>query len=116
MIATDTDGVPMRHFPSRIFYEIDSEPQRKLRRIDVGIPGNVLLQNIVLRSSPQLPLRDPLLQSSRSIQAEQNRSARVARHAGADLAEIDSIEQPSHIVDTAAIYCDLAPYHIASWI
>ena len=116
MIATDTDGVPMRHFPSRIFYEIDSEPQRKLRRIDVGIPGNVLLQNIVLRSSPQLPLRDPLLQSSRSIQAEQNRSGRVDCHASADLAEIDSIEQPSHIVDTADSDSDLAHFPMRSWM
>src|SRR5207245_11182448 len=116
MIATDTDGVPMRHFPSRIFYEIDSEPQRKLRRIDVGIPGNVLLQNIVLRSSPQLPLQDPLLQSSRSIQAEQNRSGRVDCHASADLAEIDSIEQPSHIVDTADIDADLAHFPMHSWM
>src|SRR6266516_3631468 len=110
MIAADAYGMPMRHFPSRIFYEVDRESQRKLGRIDVGIPGNVLLQNIILRSSTQLPLRDPLLQSSRSIQAEQNRSA------SADLAEIDSIEQPSHIVDTADSDSDLAHFPMRSWM
>src|SRR5437879_8528991 len=116
MVATDTDGMPMRHFPSRIFYEVDRQSQRKLRRIDVGIPGNVLLQNIILRSSPQLRLRDPLLQSSRSIQAEQNRSGSVDCHASADLAEIDSIEQPSHIVDTADSASDLANFPMRSWM
>src|SRR5438552_1773488 len=116
MIATDTDGMPMRHFPSRIFYEVDRQSQRKLRRIDVGIPGNVLLQNIILRSSTQLPLRDPLLQSSRSIQAEQNRSGRVDCHASADLAELDSIAQPSHIVDTADSDSDLDLFRLHSWI
>src|SRR5437660_4398075 len=116
MITTDTDGVPMRHFPRRIFYEIDSETHGRLRRIHVGIPGNVLLQNIVLRSPTQLPLRDPLLQSSRSIQAEQNRSGRVDCHASADLAEIDSIEQPSHIVDTADSDSDLAHFPVRSWM
>src|SRR3989442_10368122 len=101
MIAADTNWVPVRHFPHRIFYEIDGESERALRRIDVGIPGYVLLQNIILLSSPQLPLWDPLLQSNCGIQAEQDRSRRVDCHASADFAKIDSIEQPSHIVDTA---------------
>src|SRR5438132_557031 len=114
MIATDTNGMPMRHFPSRIFYEVDREPQRKLRRIDVGIPSNVLLQNIILRSSTQLPLRDPLLQSNCGIQAEPDRSRRVDCHASADFAKIDSIEQPSHIVDTADSDSDLAHFPMRS--
>src|SRR5947208_15094183 len=100
--------MPMRHLPSRIFYEIDRQSQRKLRRIDVGIPGNVPLQNIILGSSTQLPLRHPLLQSSRSIQAEQNRRGRIDCHASADLSEIDSIEQRSDIVVTDSSSSDLA--------
>src|SRR2546422_6727937 len=77
MIAADTNGMPMGHFPSRIIYEIDREPQGRLRRIDVGIPGNVFFQNIILRSSTQLPLRDPLLQSNSGIQAEQDRAVEL---------------------------------------
>src|SRR3989442_14356815 len=109
MIATDTDGMPMRLFPSRIFYEVDRQSQRKLRRIDVGIPGNYLFQNVSLRSSPQLLLRDPVLQSNSGIQAEQDRCRRVDCHASADFAKVDSIEQPSHIVDTANSDSPLAP-------
>src|SRR5437773_3298995 len=101
MIAADTNGMPMRHFPSRIFYEVDRESQRKLGRIDVGIRGNVLFQNIILRSPTQLPLRDLLLQSNGGIQSEQGRCRRVACHASADFGKVDSIEQPSHIRDTA---------------
>src|SRR3989442_8081176 len=107
MIAADTNWVPVRHFPHRIFYEIDGESDRGLGRIDVGIPGYVLLQNIILRSSPQLPLWDPLLQSNCGIQAEQDRSRRVDCHASAHLAKIDPIEQPSHIVDTTDSDSDL---------
>src|SRR5438034_11395148 len=114
MIAADADGMPMGHFPGRIFYEVDCECQRKLGRIDVGIPGNVLFQNIILRRSSQLPLRDPLLQSNSGIQAEQDRCRRVDCHASADFAKVDSIEQPSHIVDPADSDSDLAHFPMRS--
>src|SRR5947208_9105754 len=114
MIAADAYGMPMGHFPSRIFYQVDRESQRKLGRIDVGIPGNVFFQNIILRSSTQLPLQDPLLQSNSGIQAEQDRSRRVDCHASADFAKVDSIEQPSHIVDTADSDSDLAHFPMRS--
>src|SRR5438445_653770 len=48
--------------------------------------------------------------------AEKNRSGRVDCHASADLAEIDSIEQPSHIVDTADSDSDLAHFPMRSWM
>src|SRR5438046_7463938 len=116
MIAADTNGMPITHFPSRRVDEVDRESQRKLGRLDVGIPGNVLFQNIILRSSTQLPLRDPLLQSNSGIQAEQDRCRRVDCHASADFAKVDSIEQPSHIVDTADSDSDLAHFPIRSWM
>src|SRR5207247_10642025 len=100
MITADTNGMPMRHFPSRIFYEVDRESQRKLGRIDVGIPGNVLFQNIILRSPTQLPLRDPLLQSNGGIQAEKDRCRSVDCHASADCAKVDYSYQHFHSVET----------------
>src|SRR5207245_4983055 len=63
VIAADTDRMPMRHFVGTVFDEINGEFQRCLRRIDVRIPCDVLLQNIMLCRSARLVLLSPLLHS-----------------------------------------------------
>src|SRR5438093_1417262 len=60
MITADADRVPVRHLEGAILDEIDRESQRGFRRIDVGVPCNILFENIVLCSAPQGLLLDAL--------------------------------------------------------
>src|SRR5256712_4873222 len=101
MIAADADRVPAGHFVRAVFNEIDRESKRCLRRIDVRVPCDVLLQNIILCRSPQLVLRDPMFHSNGNIERKQNRCGSVDCHARTDPSKVDALEETPHIVDAA---------------
>src|SRR5438132_5942471 len=98
MVAADADRVPAGHFVRAVFNEIDRESKRCLRRIDVRVPCNVLLQNIILCRSPQLVLRDPMFHSNGNIERKQNRCGSVDCHARTDPSKVDALEETPHLV------------------
>src|SRR3989441_7247110 len=101
VIATDADRVPARHFVGAVFYEVDGQLQRCLWRIDVRVPRDVLLQNIILRRSPQLVLRNALFHSNGNIQRKQDWCSSVDCHARADPTEVDALEETPHVMHAA---------------
>src|SRR5437016_1813695 len=107
MIAADADRVPARHFVGAVFYEVDGEFQRCFWRIDVRVPRNILLQNIILSRSPQFVLRNPLFHSNGNVERKQDRCGSVDRHAGADPSEVDALEEMPHVMYAAD--CDPNP-------
>ena len=68
MITADADRMPVRHLEGTVLDEVDRESQRGFRGIDVGIPCNILFENIVLRRAPQDLLLDALFQTSRDVE------------------------------------------------
>src|SRR6266568_5146891 len=101
VIATDADRVPSRHFVSTVFNEVDGQLQRCFWRIDVRVPRDILLQNIILRRSPQLALRNALFHSNGNIQRKQDWCSSVDCHARTDPSEIDALEETPHVMHAA---------------
>src|SRR2546428_6266136 len=101
MIATDANRVPAGHLVSAIFYEVDREFQRCFWRIDVRIPRDILLQNIILCRSPQLVLRDSLFHSNGNIERKKDWRGSVDCHARADSSKVDALEETPHVMNTA---------------
>src|SRR5437867_7090807 len=112
MIAADTYRVPAGHFVRAVFYEVDGEFQRCFWRIDVRVPRNVLLQNIILCRSPQLVLRDTLFHSNRNVERKKDWRGGVDCHASADLSKVDALEETPHIIDAAD--CDSDSSNLSS--
>ena len=50
----DADGIEIGNVLDAVFNGVADEPDRRLGRKDVGPPGDVLLDDIVLNGSPQL--------------------------------------------------------------
>src|SRR5437867_6679760 len=112
MIAADTYRVPAGHFVRAVFYEVDGEFQRCFWRIDVRVPRNVLLQNIILCRSPQFVLRDSLLHSNRNVERKKDWCGGVDCHASADLSKVDALEETLHIIGAAD--CDSDSSNLSS--
>src|SRR5438093_1390516 len=101
MIAADTYRVPVGHFVGAVFNEIDRESKRCLRRIDVRVPRNILLQNIILSRSLQLVLMDALFHSNGNIERKKDWCDGGDRHDRDDSVHVDALEETPHIMDAA---------------
>ena len=51
MVATDADGIPARNIPGTIGKYVGGQPHRGTGREDMGAPGNVLLEYVILGSA-----------------------------------------------------------------
>jgi hypothetical protein len=67
MIATDGNGIELRHVLRRISKDISNDSHRMVRRIDVGVSNHELFENIILNGSRQLILFRSLLTKSNRL-------------------------------------------------
>ena len=54
VIAGDRDRVELRHVPRGVGEDVGDDPQRWLRRIDVGVADHELLEDVVLDGPGEL--------------------------------------------------------------
>ncbi len=99
VVARDGDGVPARKLLAAVGERVGDQPQRLLRRVDVGAAGDVLLQHVVLDRAGELGALDALLLGDELVEQQQHRARRVDRHGRRHLAERDAAEQHAHVVD-----------------
>ena len=76
VVARDRDCVPVRQLLRAVGEHVRHEAHRGPRRVDVGAPRDVLLQDVVLNRAAQLVARDALLLGDELV--EQSRVAAVA--------------------------------------
>ncbi len=60
MVAADADGIPPGHLICRKAEGIGDQAHGGPRRKDIGTPGHVFLQNVVLNRAPELRRRHAL--------------------------------------------------------
>ena len=106
VIPADRDRVPLRHFALAEREDVRDDPQRGLRRIDVGAARDVFLQDVVLNRARQLLRRHALALADRDVQRQQDDRRRVDRHRRRHLVERDAVEQRRHVVDRIDRHAD----------
>ena len=99
VIAGDRDRVPFRHPLVAVLEQVRRQPHRRLGRVDVVAPRDVLLEHVVLRRPAQLLGRDALLLADELVEQQQAGGGGVDGHRGGDLIEGDPVEGGAHVVD-----------------
>ena len=97
MVAADADRIPPRQPLRRKLHRIHHQPQRRLRRKDIFVLRDILLENIVLQSPADFFRRDALLFRHHQIHRPNNRRRAVDGHRGSDLPQGDAVKQGFHI-------------------
>ncbi len=111
VVAGDRDRMPERHLARAELDHVGDEPHRRLRREDVLLLRDVLLEDVRLDRPAERLARDTLLLADAEIERQQDRRRRVDRHRRRDLAERDAREERLHVgqrVDRDALAADLA--------
>ena len=114
VVAGDGDRVEVRHLRRAELEDVGDDPHRRPRRVDVGVPGDVLLEHVVLDRAPQLRTVDALFVADGDVHREQHRGGRVDGHRRRDFVEGDPVENRLHVVkrvDGDAGLADLARRH-----
>ena len=81
-------------------------------REDVGAPGQVLLDDVVLGGALELPRVDAVALGHGDVEREQPRRGGVDRHRGVHAVEGDALEQRRHVLDVTDRHAHLA--HLAA--
>ena len=94
--------------------QVGRDPDRRVGRVDVRPPRDVLLQYVVLDRTRQLPHRHALLLPHRDVQPQQHSRRSVDRHRRRHLVQRDPVEQRLHVrqrIDGNAylLRCDIEP-------
>ena len=97
VVAGDRDRVPARQPLVAVGEEIGRQPHRRPRREDVVPARDVLLEDVVLHRAAEPLTRDALPLGNELVEEKQQRSRRVDRHRGGDLAERDPVEEHLHV-------------------
>ncbi len=108
VVAADRDRVPRRQLVAAVREEVGDQPHRRLRRVDVGAAGRVLLEDVVLDRAPDQPGGHALFLRHQLVQQQEDRRGGVDRHRRGDLREGDAGEQAPHVVDGVDGDADLA--------
>ena len=109
VVARHRDRVHLRQLARAPLDHVRHEPQRRLRREDPFLLGDVLLEDVGLHRAPQLRPRHALTLADAGVEREQDRRRRVDRHRGRDLAERNPLEEPRHVLERVDRH-SLAPH------
>ena len=90
---------------------VDDQPAARSGREDVGPPGQVLLDDVVLRGAPQRGAVHAVIRGVGDVEAEQPCRGGVDRHRRVHLALRDAVEQRAHVTEMCDGHADLA--HLA---
>ncbi len=99
VVAADAHGVEPGHVAGAVPDDVRDDPHRRPRRIDVGVPGQVLLQDVVLDGAGQFRLGDPLLLGGHDEPGQDRQDRAVHRHRHGHLVEGDLVEEDLHVFD-----------------
>ena len=99
VIPADRNRVPLRHLSLAEREDVRHDPERRLRRIDVGAARDVFLEDVVLNRSRERLRRHALPLADRDVQREQDDRRRVDGHRRRDLVERDAVEERGHVFD-----------------
>ena len=100
VIAAHRDRIPLRQVPAAVADQVGDQPHGSLGGIDVGSPGDVLLQNVILNRARQMLRRDLPAPRQGDQQGQQHRGGGVDRHRDRDPVERDSPEELLHVAQT----------------
>ena len=97
VVAGDGDGVPGRQVVCAVGEGVGDQPHRRAGRVDVGAPGHVLLQDVVLDGAPEQGRVDPVLLGHQLVEEQQDGGGGVDGHRGGDLVEREPGQQEPHV-------------------
>ncbi len=87
VVPADRDRVPRGQPGGAVGEQVSDQPHRLPRRVDVGAPRHVLLEDVVLHRAPDGGGSHPLLFGHRLVEQQEDGGGGVDRHRGADLAQ-----------------------------
>ena len=90
---------------------VGDQPHRRPGRVDVGAPGHVLLQDVVLDGAAEQRRVDPVLLGHQLVEEQQDGRGGVDGHRGGDLVERQAGQQQAHVGQRVDGHPDLA--HLA---
>ena len=111
VVAGDGDRVPAGQVLRAVGERVGDQPHRRPGRVDVGPPGDVLLQDVVLDGAAQQFRVDPVLLGDQLVEEQQDGGRGVDRHRRRHLVEGQAGQQRPHVgerVDGHAHLADLA--------
>ena len=111
VVAGDRDAVPVGQVLGAVGEGVGDEPHRGPRRVDVGPPGHVLLQDVVLDGAAQRVGRHALLLGHQLVEQQQDGGGGVDGHRRRDLVEGQAGQQQAHVGQRVDGHPDLA--HLA---
>ncbi|MPL92518.1 hypothetical protein SDC9_38619 [bioreactor metagenome] len=100
VISGNGDGVPLRHVLAAELENIRDKPHGRLRGEDVGSPGDVFLEDVVLDGSRKDIHGHALFLPHADVHGEENARGSVDRHGGGDLVQGDLVEKDFHVLKT----------------
>ncbi len=108
VVAADRDRVEARQLAGRVLDHVGDEPQRRRGRVDVGLAGEELLEDVVLHGSPELGRLDALPLADDLVHGQEDRRGRVDRERRRDLIERNAREDLLHVAEGVDRDADLA--------
>jgi hypothetical protein len=108
VVAADADGVELGHVLRTVGDDVGNDPHGRLRRVDIGVAGQVFFEDVVLNRPGQLLLLDALLFCSHDITGHDRQDRAVHGHGNAHLVEWDLIEQDFHVLHRVDRHTGLA--------
>ncbi len=98
VVATDRNGVPLRHVLGAIFDGVDDEFDARVWWIDVFVLCVEFLEDVVLQGASELVGCVTLFFGDADIESEEDGCGCVDGHGRADVCEIDVVEEATHVV------------------
>ena len=98
VVAADGDGIPAGKMAGAVGEEIRDQAQGRPRREDVGAPGDVLFEDVVLDRATEIVGINALLPGHGDGHGQEDRGRGVDGHGGADPIQGDTVEEPLHVL------------------
>ncbi len=108
VVAADADRVVLRHVLRAEGHDVGHDPHGGLGRIDVGVPGQVLFEDVVLDGALQLLLLDALLLGGPDPHGQNRDNGAVHGHGDGHLVQRDAVEEDLHVLDGVDGHAGLA--------
>ena len=111
VVAADRDRVELGQVEARVLDHVGDEAERRPGRIDVGLPRQKLLEDVVLHRAAEGSGVDSLALADHLVHGQEDWGGRVDRERGRDPVERNAVEDRLHVrqrVDCDADLADLA--------
>ena len=99
VIAADADGVVFGHVLRTISDDVGHDPHGRRGRINIGVPGEVFLEDVILNCPHEMLLFDTLFFRSHNVASENGKHRTVHGHGHRHLIQGNLIKKNFHILD-----------------